>query len=84
MIFMFMIKIIFKYNNLQFELMIESVLHARDKHLKSDGAMWPSHARLYLVPVTAQPVVDERVNFWSDLYGFDFSLLKYEIIFNDV
>ena len=32
------------------ESMLDSVLHARDKFLKSDGAIYPSVARMYLAP----------------------------------
>lgn len=36
------------------ESMLDSVLYARDKFLNSGGAMYPSHARLYLGPVRSQ------------------------------
>ena len=36
------------------ESMLDSVLHARDKFLAPGGAMYPSHARLYLGPVRSQ------------------------------
>ncbi|CAI8058127.1 Protein arginine N-methyltransferase 2 [Geodia barretti] len=60
---------------LLFELMIESVLVARDKWLKPDGVMWPSEACLYLAPCSAHSVYNEKVMFWNDVYGFDFSPL---------
>lgn len=33
------------------ESMLDSVLVARDKFLKPGGAMYPSHANMYLVPI---------------------------------
>lgn len=33
------------------ESMLDSVLVARDKFLKPGGAMYPSHARMYMVPI---------------------------------
>ncbi|XP_078620041.1 protein arginine N-methyltransferase 2-like isoform X2 [Branchiostoma floridae x Branchiostoma japonicum] len=60
---------------LLFELMVESVLIARDKFLARGGVMWPSHANLYLVPCRAQKQYDEKISCWEDQYGFDFSPL---------
>ncbi|XP_078701433.1 protein arginine N-methyltransferase 2-like [Branchiostoma floridae x Branchiostoma belcheri] len=60
---------------LLFELMVESVLIARDKFLAKGGVMWPSHAKLYLVPCRAQKQYDEKIACWEDQYGFDFSPL---------
>ncbi|XP_046543789.1 LOW QUALITY PROTEIN: protein arginine N-methyltransferase 2-like [Haliotis rubra] len=61
---------------LLFEMMIESVIIARDKFLKSEGVMWPSPASLYLVPCMAHDKHKELVHFWDNQYGFDFSSLK--------
>lgn len=58
-----------------FEFMLDSVIVARDRWLNPHGVVWPSHAMLYLVPCTAKMVYEERVNFWKDQYGFDFSPL---------
>ncbi|XP_065888982.1 protein arginine N-methyltransferase 2-like isoform X1 [Dysidea avara] len=58
-----------------FEMMLECVLIARDKWLKPDGVMWPSHATLYLVPCTAQQEYDDKITFWKNVYGMDFSPL---------
>ena len=58
---------------LVFEFMIDSVLCARDKWLKSDGIIWPSNAKLFIVPCSAKKAYDEKVTVWSNQYGFDFS-----------
>ena len=47
-----------------FEMMIESVILARDRFLAVDGVMWPSHATLLLAPATATAFYDEKVLFW--------------------
>ena len=39
--------------------------------------MWPSHAILYLVPCTAQHEYDEKITFWKNVCGLDFSPVMY-------
>ncbi|XP_038049177.1 protein arginine N-methyltransferase 2-like isoform X2 [Patiria miniata] len=60
---------------LLFEWMIESVILARDRWLKEDGVIWPSHATLYLVPCSAEELYQTKVGFWESVHGFDFSAL---------
>ena len=36
------------------ESMLDTVLHARDRFLKPGGALYPSHARLYMAPACTQ------------------------------
>ena len=36
------------------ESMLDSVLYARQKHLKPGGAHFPSHAQIYMAPLHAQ------------------------------
>lgn len=49
------------------ESMLDSVLHARDKFLKPGGALYPSHARMYLSPIRSnlsrQRLADFQVPF---------------------
>ena len=40
-----------------------------------DGVMWPSSAELFLVPCSAAHCYEEKVKFWENVYGFDFSPL---------
>ncbi|XP_064598544.1 protein arginine N-methyltransferase 2-like isoform X2 [Liolophura sinensis] len=61
---------------LLFEMMLESVIIARDKFLRSDGVVLPSMATLYLVPCSADSHYKETYQFWDKLYGLDFSLLR--------
>ncbi|KAL5006044.1 hypothetical protein ScPMuIL_017202 [Solemya velum] len=58
---------------LLFEMMVESVLLARDRLLKDGGTLWPSTASLFLVPCSAQKQYGSKMEFWKDQYGFDLS-----------
>lgn len=55
------------------ESMLESVLLARDKHLKPDGVMLPSKATIYAAACRLTDFYAEQVGFWRQLYGFDLS-----------
>ena len=61
---------------LQFEMMIESIIILRNRLLKDSGTLWPSSARLFLVPCSAHAQYSSKVEFWESQYGFDFSVLK--------
>lgn len=54
---------------LLYESMLESVLLARDRWLAPDGLMFPSHAALYLGPISDDQYYGDRVFFWDALYG---------------
>lgn len=58
---------------LVFEFMIDTVLYARDRWLKPDGVIWPSNAKLFVVPCCAEEAYKEKVTAWNNQYGFDFS-----------
>eukprot|EP01006_Ploeotia_vitrea_P031184 TRINITY_DN63492_c0_g1_i1.p1 TRINITY_DN63492_c0_g1~~TRINITY_DN63492_c0_g1_i1.p1 ORF type:complete len:438 (+),score=34.15 TRINITY_DN63492_c0_g1_i1:33-1346(+) len=58
-----------------YESMFESVLLARDRWLAKDGAMFPSHAAVYLCPFSDDNYYAERVTFWKDVYGVNMSAL---------
>jgi len=62
---------------LVFESMLDSVLFARDRWLREDGAgvMLPSSARLYAAAVEDGEGKDAHVGFWHRVYGFDCSAL---------
>jgi protein arginine N-methyltransferase 1 len=57
------------------ESMLESVLYARDKWLKEDGIMLPSHAAIYACPVNMTDFCKENIDCWTDVYDFDFTPL---------
>ena len=61
---------------LLYEAMLRSVISARDRFLAPGGRMYPSHAAMYLAPLT-DPEADEGFNFWNgDHYGLDLSVLR--------
>lgn len=61
---------------LYFENMLTSVLYARDRYLNRDcGVVMPNQASLFLEAFCAQGE-DDRVGFWSDVYGFDMEEMR--------
>ena len=55
------------------ESMLDSVLVARDKWLKEDGVMYPSSANIYASPCNMSSLFDQKVNYWGNVHGLDFS-----------
>ncbi|PNS15080.1 Ribosomal protein arginine N-methyltransferase rmt3 [Sphaceloma murrayae] len=68
---------------LLFEAMLDSVLFARDRYLKPDGLMVPSHCTLHLGALADPEYVEDNFSFWQDVYGFDMTAMM-EKIFDDV
>ena len=58
-----------------YESMLRSVIVARDRFLKPDGHMFPSHAKLYLAPYSDKDYFDSYVNYWDDVYGVNMCAL---------
>ncbi|KAI0058698.1 protein arginine N-methyltransferase [Artomyces pyxidatus] len=61
---------------LLYESMLDTVLDARDKYLKPGGLIFPDHATLYLAAIEDQDYKEEKINFWDNVYGFDYSCIK--------
>jgi len=61
---------------LLYESMLDTVLLARDKFLKPGGLIFPDHAKLYLAAIEDQEYKEEKINFWDNVYGFDYSCIK--------
>ena len=58
------------------EYMLASVIVARDRFLKkTTGLMLPNTATIFIAPVNMAQHITERVDAWSDCYGFDFSAM---------
>lgn len=68
---------------LLFEAMLDSVLFARDRYLKPDGLMVPSHCTLHVGALADPEYVSDNFSFWQDVYGFDMTAMM-EKIFDDV
>lgn len=61
---------------LLYESMLDSVLFARDKYLAPGGLMFPDEATLFLAGIEDQDYKEEKIGFWDDVYGFDYSCIK--------
>ncbi|POY72204.1 putative Methyltransferase [Rhodotorula taiwanensis] len=61
---------------LLYESMLDSVLYARDRYLVPNGLMFPDEATMYLAAIEDQEYKDEKIGFWDDVYGFDYSCIK--------
>ncbi|SJK97217.1 probable HMT1-hnRNP arginine N-methyltransferase [Armillaria ostoyae] len=61
---------------LLYESMLDTVLLARDKYLKKDGLIFPDNATLFLAAIEDKDYKDEKINFWDNVYGFDYSCIK--------
>lgn len=59
-----------------YESMLDSVLFARDKWLVKGGAMFPDHARLYTAAIEDADYKEEKIGYWSHVWGFDFSPIR--------
>jgi type I protein arginine methyltransferase len=61
---------------LLYEAMLDSVLWARDKYLKPDGLMVPSHMNMWVAPLADPDYVADHIAFWRDVYGFDMKAMQ--------
>ncbi|KAI9625521.1 hypothetical protein H4Q26_016240 [Puccinia striiformis f. sp. tritici PST-130] len=61
---------------LLYESMLDTVLLARDRYLKPGGLMFPDSATLFMAGLEDQDYKQEKINFWDDVYGFDYSCIK--------
>ena len=61
---------------LLYEAMLPSIIWARDKYLKPDGLLVPSHASLWIAPISDPEYVVDNVTFWRDVYGFDMKAMQ--------
>ncbi|KAG8850081.1 type I protein arginine N-methyltransferase Rmt1 [Serendipita sp. 411] len=61
---------------LLYESMLDTVLLARDKYLAPGGKMFPDKASIYIAAIEDQEYKEEKINFWDNVYGFDYSCLK--------
>ncbi|KAJ9133968.1 HNRNP arginine N-methyltransferase [Pleurostoma richardsiae] len=61
---------------LLYESMLDTVLYARDKFLAKDGLIFPDKATIYVAGIEDGEYKDEKIGFWDNVYGFDYSPLK--------
>lgn len=56
--------------------MLDTVLFARDKWLVPDGIIFPDKAVMYLCAAEDAAYKADRIDYWRDVYGFDFSPIR--------
>ncbi|ORX50806.1 S-adenosyl-L-methionine-dependent methyltransferase [Hesseltinella vesiculosa] len=61
---------------LLYESMLDTVLVARDKYLKEGGMIFPDKATMYIAGIEDAEYKDEKINYWDNVYGFDYSSIK--------
>ncbi|XXG94698.1 Riboflavin synthase alpha chain [Hypoxylon texense] len=61
---------------LLYESMLDTVLYARDKFLAKDGLIFPDKATIYACGIEDGEYKDEKIGFWDNVYGFNYSPLK--------
>ncbi|XP_058825042.1 uncharacterized protein LOC131685372 [Topomyia yanbarensis] len=65
---------------LLFEGMMDSVIYARKQYLKEGGFILPNRCNLSLVGYGDRERHDEFIGFWKNVYGFDMSCMKKEVL----
>ncbi|KAF4122479.1 type I protein arginine methyltransferase [Geosmithia morbida] len=61
---------------LLYESMLDTVLYARDTYLEKDGLIFPDKATIFFAGIEDGDYKDEKIGFWDNVYGFDYSPLK--------
>lgn len=56
---------------LLYESMLDTVLFARDKWLKPNGLLFPDRATMYMVAIEDGDYKNEKIDWWSNVYGFN-------------
>lgn len=59
-----------------YESMLKTVLFARDKWLVEGGLMFPDKASLHILAIEDRDYKEDKVNWWSNVYGFDMSCIR--------
>ncbi|KAG7191378.1 Nuclear SAM-dependent mono-and asymmetric methyltransferase [Scheffersomyces spartinae] len=58
---------------LLYESMLDTVLYARDKYLAEGGLILPDKCSMHIAGIEDGQYKDDKVHFWEDVYGFDYS-----------
>ncbi|KAF8460381.1 S-adenosyl-L-methionine-dependent methyltransferase [Kalaharituber pfeilii] len=61
---------------LLYESMLDTVLYARDRYLAPGGLIFPDRATIHMAAIEDGEYKEEKIGFWDNVYGFDFSPLK--------
>lgn len=58
---------------LLFEGMVDTVIHARDNLMATNGILLPNRCELFLAAFSDKNFYTNNISFWNDVYGFDMS-----------
>ncbi|KAF7122821.1 hypothetical protein CNMCM5793_000931 [Aspergillus hiratsukae] len=61
---------------LLYESMLDTVLYARDRYLAPGGKIFPDKATMYLAAIEDGEYKDDKIGFWDNVYGFNYSPMK--------
>ncbi|KAI5788362.1 S-adenosyl-L-methionine-dependent methyltransferase [Geopyxis carbonaria] len=61
---------------LLYESMLDTVLLARDKYLAPGGLIFPDKAHIYMAAIEDGEYKEEKIGFWNNVYGFDFTPMQ--------
>lgn len=61
---------------LLYESMLDTVLYARDRYLNEGGLIFPDKATIFVAGIEDGEYKDEKIGFWDNVYGFDYTPLK--------
>ncbi|KAG0635446.1 S-adenosyl-L-methionine-dependent methyltransferase [Tuber brumale] len=61
---------------LLYESMLDTVLLARDKYLAPGGLIFPDKAHIYMAAIEDGDYKEEKIGYWNNVYGFDFTPLQ--------
>jgi protein arginine N-methyltransferase 1 len=59
-----------------YECSLDSVVFARNKWLAEGGMMFPDKATLYLSAIEDRSYKDQKIHWWSSVYGFNMSIIR--------
>ncbi|KAF1352520.1 protein arginine N-methyltransferase [Delphinella strobiligena] len=62
---------------LLYESMLDTVLWARDRYLKKGGLIFPDKATIFAAGIEDGDYKEEKIGFWDNVWGFDYSPLKH-------
>lgn len=63
-----------------FEGMLDSIIYARDKHLKLGGTLLPNRCNISIVGHGDEARHQHYISYWKDVYGFDMSCMQKEVL----
>eukprot|EP01100_Stratorugosa_tubuloviscum_P000627 TRINITY_DN1135_c3_g1_i1.p1 TRINITY_DN1135_c3_g1~~TRINITY_DN1135_c3_g1_i1.p1 ORF type:complete len:360 (-),score=132.56 TRINITY_DN1135_c3_g1_i1:95-1174(-) len=61
---------------LLYESMLDTVLYARDKWLKHNGAIFPNKSSIHIAAIEDADYKLEKIDWWDNVYGFNMGCIK--------